>query len=189
MKLQWKKAVTAAAIAIAFSIGGVATAGAANAYTPSLTISGTPVPGQTNQITVSGVPSQFEGNSVRLTLTGNGIGAGSLASIVRTAETSTSVVKTFSGGAVPFSVSLPANATGTYTLVAVDLNNNQQVFRYQWVFGAAAGGSLSNTGENTAGTVAIWIGGGALLVVGGGIVAGTAIARRRKAEAASVATH
>lgn len=179
MKHRLIKSAAAATIAAAAIF---AVPAAANAYNTPV-----PVGGTSASIPAGGSATvtfdDFEANeSVTFTLTGESVGADSLA-IVKFAVTSTTEVKTANAaGEASVRVTLPANATGTYTLAASGE-----------VSGAAAnvtinvgtaGTTLPATGGDNAALLGLWIGGGALVLAGGSIAVASTVRRHRTAEVA-----
>jgi len=167
MKHRFTKAVAAAAVAAALVFAAPAMA---QAYTPGGTIdvvSDAPFTVSGNVYTFSG----FEpGASVTFTLEGENAAAGSLA-IAKLAVTKTSTTKTASSsGVAAVTVTLPADATGDYTLTAV---------------GALAptdggGGTLPSTGGNSDSLLGIWVGGGALVLAGATVAVAATVRRNRQ---------
>lgn len=113
MKLT--RTISAFAAAIALALGGVASAASAADYPPAVVGGPTSItPGGSGTFTFN----QFDpGESVTFTLTGeNGAGA-TLAALA--AVTSASISKNADGaGVASVTVTLPQNATGSYTLTA-----------------------------------------------------------------------
>ncbi|MFB8891235.1 MULTISPECIES: hypothetical protein [Microbacterium] len=187
MKNRLIKAAAASAIAAAAVFAAPAIA---NAYTPA------PVGGSSVTVTAGGTVTiafnNFEPNeSVTGTLTGENAAAGSVA-FVKFAVTSTSTTKAANAaGEVAFQVTLPANATGEYTLTAAGTVSGASTVTI--AVPAAAGGTggtggsgtLPATGGDNAALLGLWIGGGALALAGGSIAVASTVRRHRNAEAAA----
>ncbi|MCT9001956.1 hypothetical protein [Microbacterium memoriense] len=178
-----KHRLTKAAAALAIATAAVFAAPAmANAYTPSGPDSSTTTitPGGTANLTFTG----FEpGESVTFTLTGEN-GAGATLAFVKFAVSSASLTKSATAaGAAPVSVTLPTNASGTYTLAASAASGNAT---QQIVVGSAAGGAatLPSTGFDGDGLLGVWIGGGALVLAGSAVAVAATVRRNRQNVAA-----
>ena len=186
MKNRFVKAAAGTALAAAAVLAAPAIA---NAYTPE------PVGGSSATIAPGGSATiSFDdfapGEAVTGTLTGENAAAGSVA-FVKFAVTSTSTTKTANAsGDVSFVVTLPANATGTYTLVTDGAVSDAATVTIA-VPAAAGGGStggsgtLPATGGDNAALLGLWIGGGALALAGGSIAVASTVRRHRNAEVAA----
>lgn len=186
MKHKISKAAAALAVAIAAVFAAPAVA---SAYVPS------PVGPGTITVTPGGtVPVQFTGfepsELVTFTLTGEGVGPANLA-FVSFAVTSTSVSKTASDdGAATATVTLPDNATGTYTLAAVGAESGAAE-TVTIALAAASGGTddggsaggpaLGDTGFDGDALLGLWVGGGVLVLAGASIAVATSVRRTRRA--------
>ncbi|RKE65083.1 LPXTG cell wall anchor domain-containing protein [Microbacterium sp. AG238] len=184
MKNRLIKAAAASAIAAAAVFAAPAIA---NAYTPA------PVGGSSVTVTAGGTATiafnNFEPNeSVTGTLTGENAAAGSVA-FVKFAVTSTSTTKVANAaGEVAFQVTLPANATGEYTLTATGTASGSSTVTIAVpaaAGGAGGSGTLPATGGDNAALLGLWIGGGALALAGGSIAVASTVRRHRNAEAAA----
>lgn len=155
---------------------------AANAagYVPSTNISGdnTVVAGGTTIINFA--PGSFAGSeNVSIVVTGNGtatIGAFK-------AETVSVTKQAAADGSLSVSVTLPANATGTYQLTATGLSSGNVGTYTITVVPADAGsntgsGALPNTGSSVS-MLAVWAGAGALLL-GAALIAVMTVVRRQR---------
>lgn len=180
---------------LALTLAGVfALPMAANAagYVPSsnVTVSNSnPAPGQT--VIVSFKSGSFlPGENVQFTLTGEDAASASLASL-RAVINSKSIVKpATSSGAVSVSVTLPTDATGTYTLTATGATSGNvgtvslTVTPLDTGTGSgpvSSSGGLAHTGS-TISLIAIWAAGGVVLL-GAAFVAVNVIVRRQRAKA------
>lgn len=188
MKHKISKAAAALAVAIAAVFAAPAVA---SAYTP------TPAGPETITITPGGtVPVQFTGfepgEQVTFTLTGEGVGPDNLA-FVSFAVTSTSVTKDASeDGAATATVTLPDDATGTYTLAAVG-SESGAAEPVTIALAAPAGGdggtddgsaggpALGDTGFDGDALLGLWVGGGVLVLAGASIAVATSVRRTRRA--------
>jgi LPXTG-motif cell wall-anchored protein len=154
-----------AAVAIAI-VALVAAPTAAMAYTP------VPPSGTTTTIPAGGSATflfDFSGTgTVTYTLTGEGVGPGSLA-MVKAAPPSTQVSKAV-GETV--TVTLPSNATETYTLVGT-LGSESITLTIN--------ATLATTGFDASSMLGVWIGGGVLLL--GGVLVTVFAARRERQDA------
>ena len=170
--MKLKKTITVLVAAFALALGGASAAVAAPGYTPVLTGGPTTItPGGSGTFTYS----TFDGNEpVTFTLTGeNGAGATLAASA---AVTSPSTTQNASNGVVSVAVPLPANATGTYTLVAAAASGT--------VTTAIASG-IAATGADVS-PLLIW---GAVGAVGLGVIALIAVSAARRSRQAQLVEH
>ena len=182
-----KKALAGLAIAAAAIFIAPA---AAQAYLPSGDITGpaTIAPGGSGTVNFNG----FDPNeTVSFTLSGeNGAGA-SLASAVSAVSTANIVKGADSSGSVSVTVTLPSDATGSYTLTGTGLSSGS-FGSIVFSAGSSTGGSSSGgttSGGSTGGlpntgatipTLGLWAGGG-LLALGAAFVIVLTIVRRQKA--------
>ncbi|MGD8194327.1 LPXTG cell wall anchor domain-containing protein [Herbiconiux sp. P18] len=123
---------------------------------------------------------------VSFTLTGESAASATFASVVTAVETSPAFVKgADAAGAVSVSVTLPSNASGTYTLSATGLssgalaNTTITVVSNGSGTGTGSTGGLPNTGAMDP-TLGIWAGSG-LLALGAAFVIVLTVVRRQKA--------
>ncbi len=149
---------TFAIIAVAFvAVFTAPLAANAAGYVPSssVTVSGSVTPGGT--VTVSFASGSFAANeSVGFSVTGNGTAT---LSMFRAATVTTTKVASATG-AVSVNVTLPANASGTYTLTATGVTSGNIGTASLTVVPADAGRSLARTGS-TLPMLLIWTAGGA----------------------------
>ena len=166
---------TKAAAAFALAVAAVFAAPlAANAYTPSGPASGTVTiaPGGTGTVAFTGFAP---GESVTFKLTGENASGATLAFVKFAIETKSTVKTASSTGSASVAVTLPSNASGTYTLTATGATSGTSVSTTITV-GAAA---LPSTGGNDESLLGIWIGGGALVLAGAGIAVASTVRRNR----------
>lgn len=176
------KMVASLVVAGALAFGAPAAAQAYPAPAPDApAVSGSLVPGGTAAVAFGGFD---DGETVEVSLTGESALSATLASIVRTAvETKSATYQAADDGSVVVNVTLPANASGTYTLTATG-STSGLVQTATLSVGAAAGTGASGADGNLAATggsdmTALWVGGGALLLTGGAVLAATTIRRRQ----------
>lgn len=130
------------------------------------------------------------GETVSISITGENAAGASLA-FARFAVT-TNVLGTTTanatGGVDAASITLPADATGTYTILATSASNPVGVSATITVAAAAGGDAaddgLAATGLDSAATLTLWVGGGALILVGGGLAVAGAVRRNKRQVAA-----
>jgi hypothetical protein len=192
---MFKKSFAAVAIAVLAVFAAPAAANAAG-YVPvgNISVSGAVVPGGT--VTVGFADGSFTpGESVSFTLTGENAAGATLATFKAVVD-SQSLVKTASDtGAVSLDVTLPSNASGTYTVTATGLTSGTVGTASLTVASAdgAASGSGTGTGSDAsngglastgydAPMLAIWAAGGALLL-GVALMVALTIVRRQRANA------
>lgn len=176
LRAKFAAVVIAAAAFTALPLA--ANAATAVPYPDAQVVSGpaTLAPGGSGTYTFAGFQP---GEQVTFTLTGEGIGPANLA-IVKAAPTSTTEVKTAAAdGTSSAVVTLPANATGTYTLTADSPSTDPAAVTIT----LPAGAGLPPTGIDAASMTGVWIGGGALLAAGIAVTS-VAMIRRRQAEQA-----
>lgn len=176
MKLRLPQAVAAVALAAGLVFAPVA----ANAYTP------TPVGGGSITITAGApVTLTFTGfapsEPVNFFLTGENASGATLAAAKFVLQTNVPIgSKTASAaGSVSPTITLPSNATGTYTLTATGATSAASTTATITVAAASGGSTLPNTGGDSGQLLGLWIGGGALLLAGGGIAVATTVRRQR----------
>jgi hypothetical protein len=159
---MFKKSFAAIALAV-LAVIAVPTAANANGYAPAtnITVTGDVAPG--GIVVVNFANNTFiAGESVSFTLTGENATGATLASF-KAVVNSQSLVKTASGeGAVALDVTLPTNASGTYTTTATGLT--------------------SGTVGYDAPMLAIWAAAGALLL-GIALMVVLTVVRRQRANA------
>jgi len=181
-----KKTFAAIALAV-LAVFAVPAAANAAGYVPegNVTVSDSTVePGQT--VSVSFDDASFAaGESVSFTLTGENAAGATLATI-KAVVNSTSITKTASAaGAVNVAVTLPTNASGSYTLTGTGLTSanvgTATLTAVAADSAAAANGGLASTGYN-APMLAIWAAAGALLL-GIALVVVLTVVRRQRATA------
>jgi hypothetical protein len=187
---MFKKSLAVAALAV-LAVFSVPAAANAAGYVPqgNIIVEGTPAPGAVVEVIFTD-GSFTPGEDVSFTLTGeNAVGA-TLASL-RAVVNSQSLVKPATGtGAVSLDVTLPTDATGSYSVTATGLTSGT-VGAASITVAAADGGAgagngtsgsdsgLASTGYN-APMLAIWAGAGALLL-GIALVVVLGIVRRQRA--------
>ena len=189
MKRNITKAAAVAAI-VAGAMFAVPTA--ASAYTPAPGAEvndSTVAPGATFVFSVE-AEVFAPGEAVSISLTGENASAASLAFVKFAVQTQVlgTVDATADGGLDAVQITLPDNATGTYTITATSASNPVGVSAT--VTAVTGGGTtpddsddLAATGLDSEALLAVWIAGGALLLVGGGITVASVV-RRNKQHAA-----
>ncbi|MFB2586752.1 LPXTG cell wall anchor domain-containing protein [Herbiconiux liukaitaii] len=158
---------------------------AAQAYVPTPPPGVTVGPGGTVTVNFTGFePSE----DVSFTLTGESAASATLASVVTAVETGPALVKSAdANGAVSVKVTLPKNASGSYTLTATGLSSGAVANAFITVTGSGSGsgggtgatGGLPNTGAMDP-ALGLWAGGG-LLALGAAFVIVLTVVRRQKA--------
>ncbi|WP_345752735.1 hypothetical protein [Microbacterium rhizophilus] len=180
-KQSLQKSAAALVLAGALAVAAPAAASAATRYTPP-----TDAPTQTLTVTAGGTVTValggFQaGEPVTISLTGEFALQATIGSIVRTAvETQTASLPAAADGTVSPDITLPANATGSYTVTATGATSGN-VATAVLALPAAAGGpgtGLAATGGSD--MTGLWVGGGALLLTGGAVIAATTLRRRRQ---------
>ena len=190
---MFKKSFAAIALAV-LAVFAVPAAANAAGYVPdgNIVVSGDIEPGAT--VTIAFTAGSFTpGESVSFTLTGENAAGATLATF-KSVVNSQSLVKTATGtGAVALDVTLPTNASGTYTTTATGLTSGTVGTASLTVAaadsatatgtgtGTSTGGGLASTGYN-APMLAIWGGAGALLL-GVALVVVLGVVRRQRATA------
>lgn len=180
---MFKKIIAGAGIALVALFAVPTAAQAVYAPEESISVVGTPAPGETVTVTFDEV--FFDGEDVSFTLTGESASAATLA-VFRAAVDTQSLVKSASAdGSVALDVTLPTNAIGTYTVTATGLESGIVGTAAITAVAADGSGSGSDDGSDdglavTGGTAltAIWIAAGAL---GLGVVLLLVRTMRRKA--------
>ena len=161
---MFKKIIAGAGIALVAFFAAPAAAQAVYGPDESVTVEGTPAPGET--LTVSYDEIFIPGADVTFTLTGENATGATLAVFKAAVNTKTAVKAADASGSVAIDVTLPTNASGTYTLAATD---GTTVAPAVSITVAAADGAGNGSGDDdglavTGGTAitTIWIAGGAL---------------------------
>ncbi|WP_422935383.1 hypothetical protein [Sinomonas sp. P47F7] len=183
-----KKALAVLSFALLALVAAPAAANAAG-YVPSgnVTVSGNATPGGT--VTVGFAAGSFAANET-VSVSVNGDTAVTL-SAVKAAVLTTFTKSASASGSFSVNVTLPSNATGTYTLTATGLTSgNVGTASITTVPASAGNASLANTSggaalANTGATLPmlmIWIGAGAL-VLGVAIVGTLTFVRRQRRNA------
>ena len=170
-----KKTLAAVIIAVA-AIFAMPVAANAAGYTPVTAVVSdtTPAPGQS--VTVSFPDGTFANNeSVGIAVTGN---SSATVAVVKAATVSTTKPASATGS-LSFVVTLPADATGTYTVTATGLSSGIVGTAVLTVTPAAAGG-LAATGANFP-FLMVWTAGGALLLGIALLIVLTVVRRQRAA--------
>ncbi|WP_066039228.1 LPXTG cell wall anchor domain-containing protein [Herbiconiux solani] len=185
-----KKAFAGIALAI-LAVISIPAAAQAQPYAPVAPPSITVTAGGTFTATFTGFAP---GEPVSFTLTGEFAASATIGSVVTAVETSPATVKNAdSSGAASVTVTLPTNASGSYTLSATGLESGTIAQTFVTVVsndpagtgsgtGVGSGssdGSLPNTGAMDP-TLGIWAGGG-LLALGAAFVIVLTVVRRQKA--------
>lgn len=188
---MFKKVLAVAALTLA-AVFAVPMAANAAGYVPSsnVTVSNSnPAPGQT--VDVSFKAGSFNASeNVQFTLTGQDAAGATLASLHAVVNSKSLVKPASASGAVTVAVTVPTDATGTYTLTATGVTSGNvgtvslTVSPADSATGAGAGsstGGLADTGS-TVSLIAIWVAGG-LVLLGAAFVAVNVIVRRQRAKA------
>ncbi|OIH97609.1 hypothetical protein [Curtobacterium sp. MCBA15_001] len=177
-----KKLIAAVVLAGAALIATPAAANAAG-YVPTsnVSVSGSTVAGGTTVINFG--PGSFVGNeTVNVSVTG--AGAVTLGALPTT--TVTRAYTASASGAVSPRVTLPAGASGTYSLTATGAtsgNVGTTALTVRPADAAAAAASGNGTLAFTGGTIsalALWVGGGAVVLGGGLLVVRSSVRRQRE---------
>ena len=186
---MFKKSLAAAALVV-LAVFAVPAAANAAGYVPegNIFVTGAVTAGAT--VTVGFTDGSFTpGEDVSFTLTGENAAGATLASF-KSVVNSQSVVKTATAsGAVSLDVTLPTDASGTYTVTATGLTSGTVGSASLTVGSTDAGtgssdsaaGGLASTGYNTP-MLAIWGAAGALLL-GVALVVVLGVVRRQRATA------
>ncbi|MGK0716080.1 hypothetical protein ACR5KS_08450 [Leucobacter sp. W1153] len=184
-----RKVVAGFALAVA-ALVAVPAAAQANGYTPvpneSYTGQTVVAPGGTTTITF-GASVFTPGETVRFVLTGENAAGATLASFYTVVNSSPAITKTALAGGTPVAVTLPANASGTYSLNASSPSKGNVSVAISvgsaGTGGAASGGAgtgLATTGAAGDQLLWAWVAGGALAFVGGGVLVASAVRKQRK---------
>jgi hypothetical protein len=191
---MFKKSFAAIALAV-LAVIAVPTAANASGYAPvgNITVNGDVAPGGIVVVNFSNT-TFIAGESVSFTLTGENA-AGATLGAFKAVVNSQSLVKTATGeGAVALNVTLPTNASGSYTTTATGLTSGTvgtaalTIASADAAVGAGAGsganasnGGLAATGYD-APMLAIWAAAGALLL-GIALMVALTVVRRQRANA------
>jgi hypothetical protein len=189
---MFKKSFAAIALAV-LAVIAVPTAANASGYAPvgNITVNGDVAPGGIVVVNFSN-NTFIAGEDVSFTLTGENASGATLAAF-KAVVNSQSLVKTATGeGAVALDVTLPTNASGTYTTTATGLTSGTvgtaslTVASADAAVGAGSGtnastGGLASTGYD-APMLAIWAAAGALLL-GIALMVALTVVRRQRANA------
>jgi hypothetical protein len=188
-----KLAKTAAALTIV-AAATLAVPTAAHAYADlgpdALLSSSTVTPG--GSVEFSATPDTFEpGETVTVTLEGENASAATMA-MIRAAAVERQVLgertATADGSLAPVTITLPANASGPYTVIATSPSLPQGVSASFTVSSAVAADGTSNTAAENAlpptgidanSLLGLWVGGGALVLAGGAIAVGATVRRHQ----------
>ncbi|MCS5723258.1 LPXTG cell wall anchor domain-containing protein [Herbiconiux sp. CPCC 203407] len=173
-----KKALAGVVLAV---LAVFAVPAAAQAYVPTPPPGVTVGPGGTVTVNFTGFAPNED---VSFTLTGESAASATLASVVAAVETSPALIKQANAeGAVSVTVTLPKNASGSYTLTATGLSSGAVANAFITVTsgggGTGATGGLPNTGAMDP-ALGLWAGGG-LLALGAAFVVVLTVVRRQKA--------
>ncbi|PSL38911.1 hypothetical protein CLV49_2541 [Labedella gwakjiensis] len=176
---MFKKIIAGAGIALVALFAVPTAAQALYAPEDSITVTGTPAPGGTVTVTIDAAFTP--GEDVSFTLTGENASAATLAVFKAAVETKSLTKAADASGSAALDVTLPANASGTYTITGTGLSSG--IVGTAAVTVVAGDGSGTDDGDGlavTGGTAltAIWIAGGALAL---GIVLLLVRTMRRKA--------
>ena len=188
---MFKKSFAAIALAV-LAVFAVPAAANAAGYVPdgNIVVSGTIAPG--SPVTISFTEGSFTpGEPVSFTLTGENAAGATLATF-KSVVNSQSLVKSAAGtGAVALEVTLPTDASGTYTTTATGLTSGTVGTASLTVAAAdaaaagsgssSADGGLASTGYD-APMLAIWAAAGALLL-GVALMVALTVVRRQRANA------
>ena len=192
MKTSRIRAVfAAAALAVVALVAVPVAANAVDTYppAPAESYSGQTVvvPGGTTTITFSA--SLFTpGETVTFFLTGENAAGATLASFRTVVNNSPSINKVAGASGTPVAVTLPTNASGSYSLNGTSPSAGTVSVAIS-VGSAGAGGAAAaggaGTGLATTGAAGdqllwAWVAGGALAFVGGGVLVATAVRKQRK---------
>lgn len=183
-----KKALAVLAVAFAALVAAPSAANAAYVVSNNITVAGDATPGGT--VTVNFAAGSFAPNEeVSASVSGN---TPVTLSVVKAAVTTQFTKQASATGAVAFNVTLPDNASGTYTLTAKGLTSgNIGTATITVVPAAVANTGTSNASMGNAGGAAlaetgaslpmlmVWIGAGAL-VLGVAIVATLGFVRKQR---------
>lgn len=185
-----RKVVAGFALAVAALVAVPAAAMAVDGYTPvpNESYSGQTVvaPGGTTTITFAAA-FFTPGETVSFRLIGENAAGATLASFYTVVNSSPAINKVAGAGGTPVAVTLPANASGTYSLNASSPSKGNVSVAISvgsaGTGGAAAGGAgtgLATTGAAGDQLLWAWVAGGALAFVGGGVLVASAVRKQRK---------
>ncbi|HCJ49724.1 MAG TPA: hypothetical protein DHW40_10420 [Microbacterium sp.] len=181
MKNKISKAVAALALAAAAVFAAPAVASAYTPVAPGGTVTIAAGGSATLSVNVSALPDID--TTVTFTLSGQGVTGASLARIATAADASTSVTKPVS--APEAVVTLPEDASGTYTLAAEGTQSGTDLkpitIQVAATGGEDDGGVLTPTGFDGDQLLGIWVGGGVLVLAGASIAVATSVRRSRQA--------
>ncbi|MBU3994547.1 MAG: hypothetical protein KKF42_02035 [Actinobacteria bacterium] len=182
-----RKVVAGFALALAALVAVPAAAMAVDTYPPAPSdgYTGQTViaPGGTTTITF-GATLFTPGETVTFFLTGENAAGATLASFRTVVNNSPSINKVAGASGTPVAVTLPANASGTYSLNASSPSaGTVSVAISVGSAGTGAGGAgtgLATTGAAGDQLLWAWVAGGALALVGGGVLVASAVRKQRK---------
>ena len=185
-----RKVVAGFALALAALVAVPAAAMAVDTYPPApsdgYTGQTVVAPGGTTTITF-GATLFTPGETVTFFLTGENAAGATLASFRTVVNNSPSINKVADASGTPVAVTLPANASGTYSLNASSPSKGTVSVAISvgsaGAGGAAAGGAgtgLATTGAAGDQLLWAWVAGGALAFVGGGVLVASAVRKQRK---------
>jgi len=183
MKNKISKASAALAIAVAAVFAAPAVA---SAYTPDPpAVAPIIAPGGTATVPFSGFAAN---EGVEFTLTGENASGATLAFVAFAVETKSVTKEANADGVASVDVTLPANASGSYELVATGLESDATASTTIKVAatgsgagGEGGGGVLQNTGFDGDALLGLWVGGGVLVLAGASIAVATSVRRARRA--------
>jgi hypothetical protein len=162
---MFKKIIAGAGIALVALFAAPAAAQAVYAPDESITVTGSPTPGGT--VTVAIDAAFTPGEDVSFTLTGENASDATLAVFRAAVETKSLTKAANADGSTSVDVTLPTNASGSYTITATGLESG--VVGTAAITVVAADGAGNGAGDDdglavTGGTAitTIWIAGGAL---------------------------
>lgn len=166
MKNRLTKVIASAALAAGLIIAAPAMA---QAYTPTGS--------DTVTITVTGSGTfSFDGftanASIDFTLVGENASSGSLGRVKLAVDSLTTTKTADASGSVSVAVTLPANASGDYTLSATGERAGSSA--------GSGGATLPSTGGDSESLLGIWVGGGALVLAGATVAVATTVRRNRQ---------
>lgn len=180
---------TAATALVAGALFATPALATASTYTPPATGTvsvSTIAPGGT--VTFSVPAGVFEpGETVTIFLTGENASGASLGFVKFAVQTQSlgTVTSTSTGGLSGANITLPSNASGSYTILATSASNPVGVtasVTASTSTGTSTSDDLATTGLDNAALLPIWLGGGALVLVGGGLAVAASVRRNRKLE-------
>ncbi|MEV8218574.1 hypothetical protein AB0O65_02310 [Microbacterium sp. NPDC077391] len=190
MKHTITKAAAVAALAAGALFAVPAAASAVEGYTPPAqgqVSDSTVAPGEA--ITFSVTDAAFvPGETVSISITGENASGASLGFVKFAVETRALGTTTANGagGVSGVRINLPANASGTYTILATSPSNPVGVSATVTVAAAGTGSNggsdddaLATTGPDSAAMLGLWVGGGALVLAGGAVAVASAVRRNR----------